>query len=213
MEVRFYGHACFAFKSDKAVVVTDPYNESTGLKLPALKADIVTVSHNSDAYNNVKAIEGDPMVFNRPGEYEAAGVHFKGLHSFHNAKDDEEQLENTVFTINFDGVRFCHLGAQGTKLTPEQLELVGDVDILFLPIGGKGMIDAKKAKEIVEQIEPRIVIPMSYYIEGSNLELNALEAFLSLMSVENTEAVDVFKVKRSEMPEDNSKIVVINPSN
>ena len=210
MEVKFYGHACFSIKEGKITIVTDPYSDKIGLKLPKLKADVVTIGHDNEAHNNVKAVEGDPMVLNWPGEYEKEGIHFKGIHSFHNTREDKEQLENIIFTINFNDIRFCHLGAQGTKLTPEQLEQVGDVDVLFVPVGKVGTMDAKKAKEVIEQIEPRIVIPMAYHTEGSKKGLDPIGNFLSIMGSEGLEPIDTFIVKKSELPEDNSKIVVLN---
>ena len=212
MEIKFYGYSCFTITEDNKTVLINPYSDSIGLKLPSLSADVVLVSHDDEAYKNTDAVSGDPIIFNWPGEYESGGIHFKGIHSFHNDKNDEEQLENIVFNMHFNNIHICHLGAQGTKLTPEQLSKIGDVDILFLPIaGGKESIDAKKAKEVIEQIEPRIVIPMAYNIDGINREVASLESFLSIMGAQNVEHLDSFKVKRSELPEDNSKIVVLNP--
>lgn len=212
MDIKFHGHACFSIKNKDITIVTSPYNDSIGLKLPKLTASVVIVGHNNEAHNNIKGVEGNPMVFNWPGEYETKGVHFKGIHSFHNAKDDTDQLENTIFKINIKGIRICHLGAQGTKLTPEQLEKVGDVDVLFVPVGKVGNLDSKKAKEVIEQIEPRIVIPMAYHTDGSNRELDPVETFLSVMGAEGLEPIDTFVVKRSELPDDNSKVVVLNVS-
>jgi L-ascorbate metabolism protein UlaG (beta-lactamase superfamily) len=210
MEIKFHGHACFSIEDSGIRIVTDPFKEETGLKLPALKADVVTVSHNAPAYNNADGVEGDPKIFSWPGEYETGGIHFKCIHSFHNQKEDEEQMENNVTVIHFNGIRLCHLGAQGTKLTPEQLEKVGDVDILFVPVGGKDTLDPKKAKEVVEQIEPRVVIPMVYHTDGSKLGLAALQDFTKVMGASGEEFQDSFKVKRSELPEDNSKLVLLN---
>lgn len=212
MQIKFHGHSCFSIKDGDTTIVTDPYDESTGLTLPSLKANVVTVSLNESHHNNVSVIEGNPSIFNWPGEYEAGGIHFQGIASFHNTKDDEEQKENTIFTIDFNGIHLCHLGAQGTKLTPEQLEEVGDVDILFIPVGGKEGVDVKKAKEIIEQIEPRIIIPMAYHTEGCQCGFTSLEGFLSEMGAQNTEASQVYTLKRSELPDDASKVVVIQPS-
>ncbi|MBU0727737.1 MBL fold metallo-hydrolase [Patescibacteria group bacterium] len=212
MNIKFHGHACFSIKNGKATIVMDPYDKSIGLTLPKIKADIVTCSFDNEAHNAKGAIEGEPMVMSWPGEYETKGIHIKGIHSFHNVRDDKEQLENIIFNINVDGIRFCHLGAQGTKLTPEQLEQVGDTDVLFVPVGKTESVDAKKAKEIIEQIEPRIVIPMTYQTKGNNRELASLEEFLSAMGAKNVEPVDSFEVKKSELPEDNSKVVVLNVS-
>lgn len=210
MEIKFYGHACFSIAEGGITIVTDPYKEEIGLKLPKLSADAVTISHDAAPYNNAKAIEGNPKVFIWPGEYETKGIHLKMIHSFHNQKEDAEQFENYITVIHWANIRLCHLGAQGTKLTPEQLEQVGEVDVLFVPIGGKGCLEAKKAKEVIEQIEPRMIIPMCYNTDGSNLELNSRDAFLSVMGSKAEEPIDSFKVKRSELPEDNSKLIILN---
>ena len=208
MNIKFHGHACFSIEEGKFRIVTDPFTDN----LPKLKADVVTISHDHEAYNNAKGVEGEPKIFNWPGEYETGGVHFQGVHSFHNTKDDEEQLENTVFTVYMNDIHLCHLGAQGAKLTPEQLEKIGDVDVLFIPVGGHSVIDAKKAKEVVEQIEPRVIIPMVYQTDGNKMELDPLDSFLSAMGKKDVEPMDEFKVKRSDLPEDNSKVVVLNPT-
>jgi len=125
-----------------------------------------------------------------------------GISSFHNAKDSEKQEENTVFKIECNGLRLCHLGRLGTKPTPEQLEQIGDVDVLFVPVSGEESIDAKKAKEVIEQIEPRIMIPMLYTEE-------TLAAFLKEMGAVSAERLDMLSVKRSELPEEMSKVVVL----
>lgn len=210
MEIKFHGHACFSIKEGKVTMVTDPYGEATGLKLPKLLANLVTVSHQDPAHQNTEGVEGEPRVFDWPGEYEISGVYLKGVHSFHDPKESKVQRENTVFHITWNGIRLCHLGAQGTKLTPQQLEKVGEVDVLFVPVGGQEGIDAKKAKEIVEQMEPRVVIPMTYHTEGSKGGLGSLESFLSVMGAKSVEPLDSFTFKKSELPEDTSRLVVLN---
>ena len=165
MQIKFHGHSSLSIKDDDFTITTDPYDDSTGLKPPALTANVVIVSYNDAHHNNASAVQGEPKVFNWPGEYETGGVHFKGISSFHNAKEDAEQKENTIFTMDFKGIHLCHLGALGTKLTPEQLEEIGDVDILFVPVGSKESIDAKKATEMypVSQVTG---IPMDTLYEG-----------------------------------------------
>ncbi|MBN2306611.1 MBL fold metallo-hydrolase [Candidatus Peregrinibacteria bacterium] len=212
MEIKFYGHTCFSISENGTTVITDPFQEEIGLKLPKLLAEAVTVSHNAPPYNNVDAIEGGPKVFSWPGEYETNAIHFKMIHSFHNQKEDKEQLENNIAVIHWGNIHLCHLGAQGTKLTPEQLEQVGEVDILFIPVGGKGCLEPKKAKEVIEQIEPRVIIPMCYDTPGSKLHLEELDTFLSAMGAKAEESLKSYIVKRSELPEDNSKLVVLNVS-
>ncbi len=194
MEITFHGQSCFTIKDQKVTLALDPYEKG-------LTASAVTLSHADSDHKIAKLIEGEPKVFDWPGEYETLGIHFRGIHSFQDPKESKTQRENTIFHITFNGIRLCHLGNQGPKLTPQQLEQVGDVDVLFVPVGGKDVADAKKAKEIVEQIEPRLVIPMLY---------DTPAAFLSAMGAKATEAIDTFSFKKSELPEDTSKVVVLN---
>ncbi|MBI5411707.1 MBL fold metallo-hydrolase [Candidatus Peregrinibacteria bacterium] len=212
MQIRYFGHSCFIIEDGKVSIVTDPFNESIGLKLPSLKATIVTVSHTDPESGNSKAIEGEPRIFDWPGEYETLGVHIKGIHSFHSPKEAKEQKENTIFAIEFNGIRLCHLGDQGCRLTPEQLEKIGEVDVLFIPVGGNTTIDAKKAQGVIEQLEPRVVIPMQYNIPGIKMPLDPLGPFLGLMGAKEVQPIEEFKFKKSELPEENTKIVVLDIS-
>jgi len=211
MEIKFYGQACFSIEDKGVRVIMDPFSEEIGLKLPPLKADVVTVSQNMPTANQVKSVMGEPRVFNWPGEYETKGVHFRIIHSF-GPEVKGEGMENNLTLIHFNGIKICHLGNQADKLTPEQLEQIGDVDVLCVPVGDKNGLGPKKAKSVIEQIEPRLIIPMIYDTEGSNLELSPLSAFLSEMGASTSEPVDVFKFKKSELPEDNTKVVVLNVS-
>ncbi len=196
MKIKFHGKTCFSIEDKDFTVVSDP-NEGG-----SLSPNLITISGEHS-----KSTNGESVVFDWPGEYEVSGIHLKGVASFSNPKEDEEQKENTVFRMEWNGISLCHLGLLGTKLTSEQLEEIGDIDILFIPVGGIIGIDAKKAKEVIEQIEPRVIIPMMY---GS--EEGPLEPFLAEMGAHGLEALDEFSVKRSELPDDASKVVLVNPS-
>ena len=207
MKIKFHGNSCFSINDKDFNIVTDPHDK---LADDSLSANVITVSQNNSNHKNTNAVSGEPKVFNWPGEYETGGIHLKGISSFHNPKEELEQKENTVFKIILNGIHICHLGNLGTKLIPEQLEEVSDVDILFIPVGGKETIDAKKAKEVIEQIEPRVIIPMAYCNEDDNCGLGPVQPFLSEMGAQNTESLDEFILKKSELPDDASKIVVLN---
>ena len=206
MKINFYGNACFSIKDGDFTIVTDPHDKLS----KSLKGNVVTVSNKDPEHSNVKAVEGEPKIFNWPGEYETAGVHMQGIASFHDPKDAKEQKENTVFKIELNGTHLCHLGALGTALTAEQIEEIGDVDILFLPVGGSNTVNAKKAKEIIEQIEPRVIIPMSYCDENNECNIDQVKPFLTEMGSKVEEPLDEFVVKKSEMPDDSTRILVLN---
>lgn len=208
MEIKFYGQACFSVENKGIQVVLDPFSEG----LPNLEANVVTVSCEDPAYNNAAAVGGEPRVFDWPGEYETKGVHFHRIPSFRTSEKAEKQLANTITIIHFNGIRLCHLGAQGRPLTEEQVEQIGDADVLFLPVGGESVLTPKEAKKMMEEIEPRVVIPMCYATEGSSSKFGPLSAFLSELGSKPEDPADSFKFKKSELPDDNTKIVILNPA-
>ncbi len=196
MQIQYHGKSCFTIKEGNFTLVTDPIE---GMGLEGVNA--VTMCQPGNPF---KAETPEMKLFNWPGEYETAGMYLMGIASFHNPKESEKQEENTIFKIECNGLRVCHLGHLGTKPTPEQLEQIGDVDVLFVPISGEESIDAKKAKEVIEQIEPRLMIPMLYTEE-------TLTTFLKEMGSVSAERLDMLSVKRSELPEEMSKVVVLRP--
>lgn len=180
MEITRLGHSSFKIRGKQATVITDPFDpKMLGIKFPKVEARIVTVSHNHNDHNNTGVIEGNPFIITGPGEYEIADVFIRGIPTHHDNKYGEERGKNTIYKIEIDGVRLAHLGDLGHKLSDEQLDQLGDVDVLMIPVGGVYTIDAKKASEVVAQIEPHIVIPMHY-----NEDRLDREAFGKLSSVE-----------------------------
>lgn len=201
MKIKFYGHACFSIEQSGFTVVTDPHENIKGLS-----ADVLTVSSRSSHHSHTEGVTGDPKIFDWPGEYETQSYHFKSIAVTVNS--GESKALNNVFKINFKGVKVAHLSSPGIELTDDQLEALGDVDILFVPVGGGA--DPKKIKKIVEEIEPRLLIPMRYIDEKGEQDQSALNQFLSDMGAPATEALDEFIFKKSELPEESSRVVVLN---
>ncbi len=218
MEITWHGQSCFTLKGNKITVVTDPYGE-IGLKLPQLKADILSVSHDHASHNNVAAVEGEPRVFDWPGEYEAGGVMMTALECFHFKKSEEADEKvatrgkSLIFFFELDGIRVCHLGDLGHKLTDDMVEAIGDIDILLIPVGGGTTIDHKTAHQVIEQIDPRIVVPMHYKISGlkTEPELQDIEPFLKEVGTQNEPQESLQIAGRSSLPEDATSFVVLTP--
>ncbi len=100
-----------------------------------------------------------------PGEYEVKDIFIQGIPSFHDEEEGKKRGQNTIYTIEAEGIRLCHLGDLGQKeLNSDQLEKIGDIDILMVPVGGVYTINSKGAAKIISQIEPRLIIPMHYHI-------------------------------------------------
>lgn len=214
MEIYPLGHSSFRIKGKAATVVTDPYDSAmVGLKFPKVEAaDIVTVSHGHEDHNAVSAIPGQPFIIGGPGEYEIKGVTIIGTPTFHDDKDGAERGDNTTYTLMVDDVRICHLGDLGHKLTDAQLDRIGDVDILLIPVGGVYTIGAKTAAEVVAQIEPLIVVPM-HYKRADNPKvavgkIGPLSDFLKEMGAEGVVPQSKLSMTKDKLPETTTVVVL-----
>ncbi|OIO52003.1 hypothetical protein COT40_01870 [Candidatus Peregrinibacteria bacterium CG08_land_8_20_14_0_20_41_10] len=211
MEIVYYGHSCFQIKNKKINIVMDPYDHpDLKLKLPDLKADVVTVSHAHRDHNAVHKIQDNPRVLDWPGEYEVNEVSFTGISSFHDNENGATRGENVIFIIKTNGTTVCHLGDLGCKLTEAQIDQLGQIDVLLIPMGGKVSLDAKLAKEVVEQIEPRVVIPMHYKLPDTISELAPVDDFLKVMNLAS-QNLDSLNLEKISVPEDKTEIVVLKP--
>ncbi len=210
------GQACFKLKGKTTTVIIDPYDsEFTGLKLPRdLTSEVVLSSHDHQDHNNTDAIAASPsgnppMEFSEPGEYEVGGVVISGIDSFHDDNGGSQRGKNTIFHMLFDNLNIVHLGDLGqSKLTEEQVNQIGETDILLTPVGGVYTIDAKAAADIVSQLEPKIIIPMHYKVEGLKFELEGVETFLKEMGAEGAAAQPKLSISREKLPEEPTVVVL-----
>ena len=207
-EIVWLGHACFRLKSKDAVVITDPYDKSLGLGNPGQKADIVTVSHQHPHHAALDAVKGDPTVIAGPGEYETRGVFVTGIWSFADDKKGAERGRNTIFLFHLDDLVVCHLGSLGHTLSSQQLESIGDVHVLLVPVGGNTTLTASKASEVISQVEPKIVIPMHYSTGRETLELDGLDKFTKEMGLKDVVAQDKFNMKAVDLGETTQVVVL-----
>jgi L-ascorbate metabolism protein UlaG (beta-lactamase superfamily) len=216
-KIYWAGQSCFQIsfsnsRDHSADIVIDPYDESIGLKLPNLSADIVLVTHDHHDHNNVKGVKGTPFIINGSGEYEVKEVFIHGIPSFHDDKEGKERGQNTIYIIEAEDLRFCHLGDLVQKqLTDEQLEKIDTVDVLMIPVGGNFTISSAEAQKVISQIEPKIVIPMHYNLPKLKMNLDDVAKFLKTMGKNSVVPQDKFAVKTSTLPKDEMEIVVLQP--
>ncbi len=214
MDIYWYGQACFKIKGKNASVLIDPYDPvQLGLKLPKdLISDLAIKTHDHFDHSNLDAASPEAIRITGPGQYEVKGVAVTGVATFHDDKQGEERGRNTIYNIEIDGVKIVHLGDLGQKaLTEEQLEELGSCDILLIPVGAVYTIDAKDAANIVTQMEPRIVIPMHYSIEGLKVELEPVDNFLKEMAIEKLEPIPKLAITREKLP-DETQVVLLSKS-
>lgn len=209
MDIDWFGQSCFRLREGNLTIITDPYDKSIGYTLPRLRADLVTVSHDAPGHANAAAIKGDPKVLTRPGEYEVKGVFVTGIQTWRGAgAAGEPKEENTAFVFEFGELTVCHLGDLARVLTQAQVESMPDVDILLVPVGGGGALDADKAAEVISQLEPRIVIPMHYGTAEVTLKFDPLSKFLKEMGVPEQAAQESLRVTKSALPEETQVVVL-----
>jgi L-ascorbate metabolism protein UlaG (beta-lactamase superfamily) len=209
VDVTWLGHGCFRLRGRGAAAVTDPYPPSIGLKLQRLDADLVTVSHEHENHNYTQVVR-DAYEIRGPGEYEVAGVSVIGVSTYHDAEKGATRGRNTVYLIEIDDVRICHLGDLGHKLGDAEAEAVASPDVLLVPVGGRTSINAAQAAEVVRQLEPRFVVPMHYAIPGLKIELDTIERFLKEMGVASSEPQPKLSVQKSSGDYE-TKVVVLEP--
>ena len=209
MDVTWLGHGCFRLRGRSAAVVTDPFPPAIGLKLPKLDADLVTISHEHENHSYTQVMR-DAYEIRGPGEYEVAGVSVIGVPTFHDAQKGAKHGRNTVYLIEIDDVRVCHLGDLGHALDDAEAEVISAPDVLLVPVGGHTAINAAQAAEIVRQLEPRYVVPMHYAIPGLKLELDPVDRFLKEMAVAASEPLPKLSVQASS-GEYETKVVVLEP--
>jgi L-ascorbate metabolism protein UlaG (beta-lactamase superfamily) len=207
------GHSSFKIRTKSATIVTDPFDPKyVGLKYPPVEADIVTVSHDHPDHNQISLIKNPKKVIYGPGEYEVMGVSFLGFGSFHDAKQGSLRGKNTIYVIEGDGLRLCHLGDLGETLSDEAVSRLGNIDVLLLPVGGEYTLSPKEAIEAVGKIEPFFVLPMHYQTPGLNpaefAKLAPREDFLKDCGLP-VEKVVKLSLKKEEILEDqNAKVIV-----
>lgn len=216
-KIYWAGQSCFQIsvsnsKDHSADIVIDPFDKTIGLKLPNLSANILLVTHNHPDHNNIKDIKGTPFLIQEPGEYEVSGVFIQGIPSFHDDKNGKEKGQNTIYVIEAEGMRFCHLGDLGqNQLTDNQLEKIDEVDILMIPVGGEYTISSVEAQKIISQIEPKVVIPMHYALPNLKFKLDSVSKFLKTMGKDSVVPQSKFIVKTSTLSSNGMEIVVLQP--
>lgn len=218
MDIQWHGLSCFTLKGKNGTLVTDPYDSKlAGITLPKLSPDIVVANADFPLHNAVSGFGPEVNIFNWPGEYEAKNIIVQGATAYDRPREKEEGKKDDankviVFSLEIDGFKICHLSNIGHRIATDMLEMIGGVDILLIPVGGTVCLDAKKAHEVIEQIDPRIVIPMYYKIPGVKLPLGELDLFLKEMGIHAPAKEDVLKFQApSTLPQEKTEFKILEP--
>lgn len=219
MEIIYLGHSSFLIKTKRARVVTDPFDpQMVGFKFPKIEADVVTVSHHHHDHDRSDLVTGEPLVIDLPGQFEKQGVKITGYLSFHDKSQGAERGENILFKLVSENISVLHCGDLGAILKDNFLDRIGNVDLLMIPVGGFYTISPQEAVQLVRKIEPAIVLPMHYNQSNLNQRefshLAPLDVFLKEMNLNgNLSHLDKLVIKKTDLPEEGTKVVVLTIKN
>ncbi|MDP2777049.1 MAG: MBL fold metallo-hydrolase [Anaerolineales bacterium] len=213
MEITWYGHSCFRLtERNYATVVTDPFDQKTvGYDALKLKAEIVTISHDAPGHSYSDAVKGTTHVLTGAGEFEIGGVFITAIQTAGSGRSAKakDNARNTLYVYDYDGLTVAHLGDMQDTPTQSEVESLGTVNVLLVPVGGGSGLNAAKAAEVVSLLEPNIVIPMHYSTPDTKVNLDSLNKFLKEMGLGMIESQPSLKVTRSSLP-DETKVVVLD---
>ena len=218
MTISWFGHSCFRIESKEGSILIDPFSKDIGLKPPRVKDDLVLVTHDHYDHNNVEGADlQTTMVVNGPGEYEKKGIYVRGILSYHDKSGGQERGLNTIYVIKAEDMTVCHMGDFGQdKFGEHQLDDIGDIDILMIPVGGKYTIDYKEAIRLTGELEPKIIIPMHYKTKDLKLDIDGPEKFIKELGL-TPEKVDPenlrlgaskYKIVKKNLPVEEMKLVL-----
>ncbi len=182
MRITWLGHSCFLLEDSKGrKLLTDPFDTTLGYEVYKDSVDVVTISHKHFDHNYSSKLKGNYKIIDKVGMFYVCDIPIKGIPSYHDKDKGAKRGDNIIFTFKIDGYALCHLGDLGHTLSNDDMEVIGNVDILFIPVGGNYTLSGKEASEVTEKINPKIVIPMHYKTPQVSFPLEGVETFLMYM--------------------------------
>ncbi len=219
MNIQYYGDYCFKITTKPAgratediVIWTDLPEKKTGIRTPFGHADIALLSHMDPEDDTLSSLKDDPTVIYTPGEYAVKGVSILGLPAARDNEGGAARGKSTLFIFDSEEIRVAYLGSLGHKLDEKSVEKIGDIDVLFVPIGGEDTLPTQDINELIREIEPKMVIPMHYALPGTTIGTAGSEAFCKDMGCSEASAVNKLNFKKKDIEGKNMEIVFLEKS-
>lgn len=217
MFIHWFGQTCFKIQAkidgEDVVVVTDPFSSDIGIKSPRLHADIVTISDVDNKNIEIEGANGttrtpEPFLITGSGEYETKGLFVSGVDA--GMKNGERDGNNVMYRYDIEGVRLVHLGMlKNTKLTDAQVEALGNIDVLMIPVGGGASLNAEQAVKVINILEPRLIIPMNFAVKGLSEKLTSVDDFTKEYGAGSITPENRIRITKSDLPQVDSEIKVL----
>ncbi|MDP2788911.1 MAG: MBL fold metallo-hydrolase [bacterium] len=208
MIITYFGKQFFKITQGDMVIAFNPVSKNSKSGISAhFGADIALSSTNHADYNGLDQLshgERAPFTITSPGDYEIKEIFIKGALS--NSEISGKKYINTIYSLTVDGVNIAFLGAlSNSEISKEAHEAVDSPDILFIPIGGGGLLDAKSAARLSSSLEPKMIIPMDY-------DSASLKTFLKEVGDEEATVIDKLTLKRKDLENKEGDVVVLKAS-
>ncbi len=210
MKIQWLGHACFYLTSSEGVhILTDPFVPKVGYPVPSVEADIVTESHQHSDHNYINELKGKFTVINRPGSYTEHGIAILGVPTFHDKEHGKMRGPNIVYRFTIDELTVVHCGDLGHLLTVEQVQEIGKVDVLLLPVGGHYTIDSHEAVQVMTQLRPSLTVPMHFKTAATSMPIAGVETFLAAAGGGKRAGAQAIQISAEDLQKP-SKVVVLD---
>jgi L-ascorbate metabolism protein UlaG (beta-lactamase superfamily) len=211
MQIYWQGYSSIRIETkqgdESCMIMTDPYQNEASMRLPrTAEPDILLLSNQDTKIFNSEGVAGEPFIISEPGEYEVRGVFAYGIQD---PSADAGKKRPLVYRIEAEDISIGYLGCLNRPLTDFEIERLGNIDILILPVGGNGVLDAKIASKTMSQIEPRILVPVHYHVSGIKTKLDTVDQFCGALGVCKRENVNKLKISKKDLPAEDILITVI----
>ncbi len=201
MDLVYLGHSSFRLHDSGMVVVTDPFPQSLGIRIDTRPAAVLTISNSHPNHSAAESVGGEAKVFRTPGEYEYNGIVVRGVMTPLPPGVPQGQ-RNVAYTIEMSGVNVCHLGDLALPMTTRQVDELKPVDVALVPAGGHCTISLDQALQTIQDLDPRIVIPMHYAHGQTGAALDGPETFLRLLGQDAPQPQPRLVVTTGNLPAD-----------
>ncbi len=218
MHISWYGQSCFKIQTkpkrggESVTIVTNIFDKKIGLRPPQGQMDIITISSVDYLTKKIEKLNQKSFIIDSAGEYSLEGVNIEGIESFQDEKREEGKGRNTIFIIDSENIRICHLGNLGHALTEKQLDAIGEVDILLIPVGSPDILNLKTIKSIIGQLEPGILIPMNYKVNGLKEKLDSCDNFCREFGGNGKNKEIKLTIKEKDVKEMENNLIVLKAS-
>ena len=206
MNISWHGEGAVRIQSGDASVLLDPYPKSSGLAPLRAHVDIIGLTNGKKDRENIAHIKDPNLVIEGAGEFESHDIIVEGIETEFGGDPDSTP---TFYSVHAEGMNVCHLGPLKKELTEKQIDAIGNVDILLIPIGGDDVLDAEKAVALANELEPRIVIPIYYKADGVKTKRADVAPFLKEIGAAGKETEKTLSIKKHQLPQEETQVVVL----